>query len=60
MTYLGRENYTCNVLGQTEPNHRNRVIIREDKDGDRQHDVRKVFWDNGNMLTRLTWGFSGL
>lgn len=54
------ENYTYNRQGNQDSAHRDRVIILEDKDGDGQHDIRKVFWDNGNMLTGLTWGFGGL
>ncbi len=40
--------------------HRDRVLIFQDTDGDGQHDERTVFWDRGWMLTGLTWGFGGL
>ena len=46
--------------GPYETKLRDRVVILEDKDGDGQHDSRKVFWDKGFMLTSLTWGFGGL
>lgn len=54
------ENYTYNKQGNLDPDHRDRVIILHDQDGDGRHDSRKVFWDDGNMLTGLTWGFGGL
>ena len=54
------ENYTYNKEGNVDPDHRDRIIILEDTDGDGQHDIRKVFWDQGNMLTGLIWGFGGL
>ena len=46
--------------GPYETKLRDRVIILEDTDGDGKHDSRKVFWDEGFMLTSLTWGFGGL
>lgn len=54
------ENYTYNRLGDVDPTHRDRIVILEDTDHDGQHDVRKVFWDQGSMLTGLTWGYGGL
>ncbi len=54
------ENYTYNKEGNVDSDHRDRIIILEDIDGDGQHDIRKVFWDQGNMLTGLIWGFGGL
>ncbi|MEZ6059745.1 MAG: hypothetical protein R3C19_05230 [Planctomycetaceae bacterium] len=54
------ENYTYSAHGEIDPNLRDRIIILEDKDWDGRHDVRKVFWDKGSMLTGLTWGFGGL
>ena len=53
------ENYTYSG-GPYEKKLRDRVIILEDTDGDGKHDLRKVFWDRGFMLTSLTWGFGGL
>jgi putative membrane-bound dehydrogenase-like protein len=46
--------------GPYDQQHRDRVIILEDTDGDGRHDQRTVFWDRGWMLTGLTWGFGGL
>jgi len=46
--------------GPYETKLRDRVVILEDTDGDGKHDSRKVFWDQGFMLTSLTWGFGGL
>lgn len=54
------ENYTYSSHGKIDPNLRDRVIILHDKDGDGEHDERKVFWDKGSMLTGLTWGYGGL
>lgn len=54
------ENYTYSARGKIDPNLRDRVVILHDKDGDGQHDERKVFWDKGSMLTSLTWGYGGL
>ena len=54
------ENYTYSAHGKIDPNLRDRVVILHDKDGDGQHDERKVFWDKGSMLTSLTWGYGGL
>ncbi|HIE99555.1 MAG TPA: cytochrome C, partial [Fuerstia sp.] len=54
------ENYSYGAHGEYDADHRDRVIILHDTDGDGQHDERKVFWDKGWMLTGLTWGFGGL
>jgi len=54
------ENYTYAGRGIIDPDQRDRVIILHDKDGDGEHDERKVFWDKGSMLTSLTWGYGGL
>lgn len=54
------ENYSYGAHGKYDPNLRDRVIILHDTDGDGEHDVRKVFWDRGWMLTGLTWGYGGL
>ncbi|HEX6986731.1 MAG TPA: PVC-type heme-binding CxxCH protein, partial [Planctomycetaceae bacterium] len=40
--------------------HRDRVVIFRDADGDGRHDERKVFWDGGWMLSSVAWGFDGL
>lgn len=40
--------------------HRDRVLIFHDADGDGRSDDRKVFWDGGWALTGLAWGFGGL
>jgi putative membrane-bound dehydrogenase-like protein len=53
------ENYTYSG-GPYETKLRDRVIILEDTDGDGRHDVRKVFWDRGFMLTSLVWGYGGV
>ncbi|MBL8815399.1 MAG: c-type cytochrome [Planctomyces sp.] len=52
------ENYTYSG-GPYETKLRDRIVIFEDKDGDGKHDSRKVFWDQGFMLTSLIWGFDG-
>lgn len=54
------ENYTYDKLGDVDSSHRDRIVILEDTDHDGRHDVRKVFWDQGSMLTSLAWGFGGL
>ena len=54
------ENYSYGAHGKYDAELRDRVIILHDTDGDGQHDERKVFWDEGWMLTGLTWGFGGL
>ncbi|MCA9051318.1 MAG: hypothetical protein KDA89_21420, partial [Planctomycetaceae bacterium] len=54
------ENYTYSAHGQIDPNLRDRIIILHDKDGDGSHDTRTVFWNEGSMLTGLTWGYGGL
>ncbi len=53
------ENYSYSG-GPYETKLRDRVVIFEDTDGDGRHDSRRVFWDQGFMLTSLTWGFGGL
>src|SRR5690606_3241138 len=53
------ENYSY-AGGPYDEQHRDRVVILEDVDGDGRHDERTVFWDQGWMLTGLTWGFGGL
>ncbi len=54
------ENYSYDRNGNADPDHRDRIIVLEDTDGDGQHDVRTVFWDQAHMLTGLTWGYGGL
>lgn len=54
------ENYTYSARGKVDQQMRDRVIILHDKDGDGEHDERKVFWDKGRMMTGLTWGYGGL
>ena len=54
------ENYSYSSFGKVDSGHRDRIIILEDTDGDGKHDVRRVFWDQGSMLTGLSWGFGGL
>ena len=54
------ENYTYSARAKIDQVMRDRVIILHDKDGDGEHDERKVFWDKGRMLTGLTWGYGGL
>jgi putative membrane-bound dehydrogenase-like protein len=39
---------------------RDRVLIFTDRDNDGQFDDRKVFWDQGQRLTSLRWGFGGV
>ncbi len=46
--------------GEYDEKHRDRIVILHDTDGDGRHDERTVFWDQGWMLTGLTWGFGGL
>jgi len=53
------ENYTYSG-GPYETKLRDRIVILADTDGDGRHDTRKVFWDQGFMLTSLTWGFGGV
>ncbi|MBL4886383.1 MAG: c-type cytochrome [Planctomycetaceae bacterium] len=38
---------------------RDRLLILEDTDGDGEHDLRKVFWDQGNRLTSILPGTKG-
>jgi putative membrane-bound dehydrogenase-like protein len=40
--------------------NRDRVVILEDTDGDGRHDKRKVFWDKGNSLTSIEYGYGGI
>ena len=54
------ENYTYSARAKIDQVMRDRIIILHDKDGDGEHDERKVFWDKGRMLTGLTWGYGGL
>jgi putative membrane-bound dehydrogenase-like protein len=54
------ENYSYGARGKYDASLRDRVVILQDTDGDGRHDVRKVFWDEGWMLTGLTRGFGGL
>ncbi|MCA8988707.1 MAG: hypothetical protein KDA78_13745, partial [Planctomycetaceae bacterium] len=38
---------------------RDRIVILQDTDGDGRHDVRKVFWDQGDRLTSVLPGTNG-
>ena len=40
--------------------NRDRIIILEDTDGDGRHDKRTVFWDKGNSLSGIEYGFGGV
>ncbi len=55
------ENYT---YAEREKNYdlrlRDRIVILEDTDHDGVHDVRKVFWDQGQKLTGIQVGFGGV
>ncbi len=37
-----------------------RVVILDDTDGDGQFDERKIFFDQGQLLTGITFGFGGV
>ncbi len=37
-----------------------RIVILSDRDNDGRHDERQVFWDRGNRLTGIQWGFDGV
>jgi putative membrane-bound dehydrogenase-like protein len=50
----------CYAYPNWQPKGRDRIVIFEDTDGDGRHDVRKVFWDEGNYLTGLALGFGGV
>ncbi|MFM8218475.1 MAG: PVC-type heme-binding CxxCH protein, partial [Planctomycetaceae bacterium] len=39
---------------------RDRIVILEDTDGDGVHDSRRVFWDEGRLLTSVEVGFGGV
>jgi len=39
---------------------RDRIVILEDANGDGQQDSRKVFWDEGHLLTSVEVGFGGV
>ena len=39
---------------------RDRIVILEDADGDGVHDSRRVFWDEGQLLTSVEVGFGGV
>jgi putative membrane-bound dehydrogenase-like protein len=40
--------------------NRDRVVILEDTDGDGRHDKRTIFWDKGNSLTGIEYGYGGI
>jgi putative membrane-bound dehydrogenase-like protein len=40
--------------------NRDRVVILEDTDGDGRHDKRTIFWDKGNSLTGIEYGYGGV
>jgi putative membrane-bound dehydrogenase-like protein len=40
--------------------NRDRVVILEDTDGDGRHDKRTIFWDKGNSLAGIEYGFGGI
>ena len=40
--------------------NRDRVVILEDTDGDGRHDKRTIFWDKGNSLTGIEFGYGGI
>ena len=37
-----------------------RIVILEDTDGDGKHDQRKVFFDEGRLLTSIELGYGGV
>lgn len=40
--------------------NRDRVVILEDTDGDGRHDKRTIFWDKGNSLAGIEYGYGGI
>jgi putative membrane-bound dehydrogenase-like protein len=40
--------------------NRDRVVILEDTDGDDRHDKRTIFWDKGNSLAGIEYGYGGI
>ncbi len=40
--------------------NRDRVVILEDTDHDGRHDKRTIFWDRGNSLTGIEFGYGGI
>lgn len=55
------ENYTYAERGvQFDRSLRDRILIFEDTDQDGQFDRRKVFWDEGRVLTSIEIGFGGV
>jgi putative membrane-bound dehydrogenase-like protein len=40
--------------------NRDRVVILEDTDHDGRHDRRTIFWDRGNSLTGIEFGYGGI
>ncbi len=55
------ENYTYAESGVNfATNLNDRIVILEDKDGDGRFDSRKVFWDEGKILTSVEVGRGGV
>jgi putative membrane-bound dehydrogenase-like protein len=55
------ENYTYSDSKERfDMKLKDRILIFEDKDNDGRYDERKVFWDEGQMLTSIERGFGGV
>lgn len=50
----------CYSYPDWKPKGRDRVVILEDTDNDGRHDRRKVFWDKGNSLSGIEYGYGGI
>ncbi len=55
------ENYTYSDSKERfDMKLKDRILIFEDKDNDGRYDARKVFWEEGQMLTSIERGFGGV
>ena len=55
------ENYTYSDSKERfDMKLRDRIVIFEDKDNDGRFDDRKVFWEDGQLLTSIARGFGGV
>ncbi|MEX2142458.1 MAG: PVC-type heme-binding CxxCH protein, partial [Pirellulales bacterium] len=50
----------CYSYPDFKEKNRDRVVILEDTDGDGRHDKRTIFWDKGNSLAGIEYGYGGI
>ena len=50
----------CFSYPEFEFGNKDRIVVLSDNDNDGEHDEKHIFWDKGDRLTGIQWGFDGV